>query len=242
MLNRKRRRNEADLTIAKKYPKLLKDFDTLEKKEQKLLADQQSLETENNNLQSELRKLKQSISVEATCNQTENLEQEVIQLKNDVKSLELDRDYLMTLVDDNVDLKLFDDSNSFTPQVRECVMKLTSLNVATKHVSSVMETVLKLAKKTADMLTSRQTVDNIVCEKVVVGQKHIGFKFGEKKNICLYGDETRKKGKTYQTFLVSSEEKDVFLGVYETCITKLQLLHWTHSKKFSVIYPILVRI
>ena len=95
LLNQKRRRNEANLTIAKKYPKLLKDFDTLEKKEQKLLADQQSLETENNNLQSELQKLKQSISVEATCNQTENLEQEVIQLKNDVKSLELDRDYLM---------------------------------------------------------------------------------------------------------------------------------------------------
>ena len=31
LLNRKRRRHEANLTIAKKYPKLLKDFDTLEK-------------------------------------------------------------------------------------------------------------------------------------------------------------------------------------------------------------------
>ena len=41
------------------------------KKTQKLFADQQSLKTENNNLQSELRKLKQSISVEATFNQTE---------------------------------------------------------------------------------------------------------------------------------------------------------------------------
>ena len=49
------------------------------KKTQKLFADQQSLKTENNNLQSELRKLKQSISVEATFNQTENQEQEVIQ-------------------------------------------------------------------------------------------------------------------------------------------------------------------
>ena len=81
----------------------------------------------------------------------------------------------MTLVDDNVDLNLFDDSYSFTPQVRECVMKLTFLNVATKHVSSVMETVWNLANKTADRLPSRQTVNNIVCEKVVVGQKNIGY-------------------------------------------------------------------
>ena len=94
----------------------------------------------------------------------------------------------MTLVDDNVDLKLFDDdSNSFTPQVRECVMKLTFLNVATKHVSSVMETVLKLANKTADRLPSRQTVDNIVFEKVLVGQKHIGYKFGKKKYLFVWG-------------------------------------------------------
>lgn len=102
----------------------------------------------------------------------------------------------MTLVDDNVDLKLFDDdSNSFTPQVRERVMKLTFLNVATRHVSSVMETVLKLANKTADRLPSRQTVDNIVCEKVLVGQKHIGLDTNSERKkifVCL----GMKQGKT----------------------------------------------
>jgi hypothetical protein len=49
-----------------------------------------------------------------------------------------------------------------------------------------------------------------VCEKVAIGQKQIGIKLGQKKNLCLYGDETRKKGKTYQTFLVSNEDKEVF--------------------------------
>jgi E1A/CREB-binding protein len=144
---------------------------------------------------------------------------EVIQLKNDIRSLELDRDYLLTLIDDDVDLKLFDDdSNSFTPQVRECVMKLTTQNVATKHVSSVIESVLKLANKRPNRLPSRQTIDNIVCEKIAVGQKQLGLKLEGKKNICLYGDETRKKGKTYQTFLVSDEEKDVFfLGLRDMC-------------------------
>ena len=38
LLNRKRRRNEANLTIAKKYPKLLKDFDTLEKKRTEIIS------------------------------------------------------------------------------------------------------------------------------------------------------------------------------------------------------------
>lgn len=49
-----------------------------------------------------------------------------------------------------------------------------------------------------------------MCEKVAIGQKHIGVKLGQQKNLCLYGDETRKKGKTYQTFLASNEEKEVF--------------------------------
>ena len=38
LLNRKRGRNEANLTIAKKYPKLLKDFDTLEKKRTEIIS------------------------------------------------------------------------------------------------------------------------------------------------------------------------------------------------------------
>ena len=36
------------------------------------------------------------------------------------------------------------------------------------------------------------------------------MKLGQHQNRCLYGDETRKKGKTYQTFLASNEEKEVF--------------------------------
>lgn len=134
-----------------------------------------------------------------------------MKLKSDIKSLEQERDYLLNLLDDDVEMKIFDeDSGSYTPKVRECIMKLTSLNVATKNIPSVIESVLKLGNKVANKLPSRQTVDNIVCEKVAIGQKHIGVKLGQQKNLCLYGDETRKKGKTYQTFLVSNEEKKVF--------------------------------
>lgn len=138
-------------------------------------------------------------------------------MKSDIKALEQERDYLLNLLNDDVEMKIFDeDSGSYTPKVRECIMKLTSLNVATKNIPSVIESVLKLGKKlnkVLNKLLSRQTVDNIVCEKVAIGQKHIGVKLGQQKNLCLYGDETtqtRKKGKTYQTFIASNEKKRSF--------------------------------
>lgn len=36
-------------------------------------------------------------------------------------------------------------------------------------------------------------------EKVAVGKKFIGVRMRQKKNLCLHGVETRKKGKTYNT-------------------------------------------
>lgn len=113
-----------------------------------------------------------------------------------------------------------------------------SLNVATENIPSVIESVLKLGNKVANKLPSRQTVDNTVCEKVAIGQKHIGVKLGQQKNLCLYGDERRKKGKTYQTFLASNEEKEVFcLGLRDMHNKAASTL----SKKFSMTYHLLVR-
>lgn len=47
-----------------------------------------------------------------------------------------------------------------------------------------------------------------------MGQTQLGANLATQKNTCLYGDETRKFGKTYQAFLVNDENKKVyFLGL-----------------------------
>lgn len=210
LLKRKRKRDEMKIITAKKYQKLDRDFSNLLKKDQDKSQELLTLKSEYKVMQTELKKL-QSGSPEIKPEGNNDSTKEIFKLKNNIRSLEQEKDYLLNMLDEDVEMKLFDeDSGSYTPKVRECIMKLTSLNVATKNIPPVIETVLGLANKVANKLPSRQTVDNIVCEKVAIGQKHIGMKLGQKKNLCLYGDETRKKGKTYQTFLASNEEKEVF--------------------------------
>lgn len=52
--------------------------------------------------------------------------------------------------------------------------------------------------------------------KIAVGHRQLTTALDIPQNTCLYGDETRKYGKTYQTFLVSDESQTVyFLGLRE---------------------------
>lgn len=82
-------------------------------------------------------------------------------------------------------------------------MKLVhvSFNVATKNSSSIIRSLLKLATKTAIKFPIRQTVVDIVYEKVAVWKKYIDVKLRQKENLCLHWVETRKKGKIDNTFL-----------------------------------------
>jgi hypothetical protein len=107
-----------------------------------------SLKSENKVMQIELKKL-QSESSEIKPGGNDDTEKEILKLKNDVTSLEQERDYLLTLLDDDVETK---HSGTYTPKVRECIMKLTSLNVATKNIPPVIDTVLGLTNKVANKL------------------------------------------------------------------------------------------
>ncbi|XP_052097354.1 uncharacterized protein LOC127732359 [Mytilus californianus] len=77
----------------------------------------------------------------------------------------------------------------------------------------IIKEVLKLANRTPNAVPTR-TVDNIIVEKIAIGQKQLELTVGAQQDTCLYGDETRKFGKTYQTFLLSDDNKQVyFLGL-----------------------------
>lgn len=67
-----------------------------------------------------------------------------------------------------------------------------------------------MANKILNAVSSRFTVDNIITEKIAIGQKQLGTTIANEHNMSLYGDETRKFGKIFQTFLVSDENKNVY--------------------------------
>ena len=73
---------------------------------------------------------------------------------------------------------------------------------------------MKLVGKRLAQTPTRKTIDNIVTEKVVVSNIKVGRELGKKERTTLYSDETRKFGKTYNTYFISDQNKNV-LGLRE---------------------------
>ncbi|KAL3867759.1 hypothetical protein ACJMK2_040609 [Sinanodonta woodiana] len=184
-----------------------------------LKTDNETLKLTNISLTVQLQHEQENVKMlteKLTASQTaSDLESKNIQLKRDLQNITADRDYLQALLQDNAVVDLFDPiSKCYTPDTRQCIMNITSYNVASANVGPVITEVLKLANRTPNEVPSRRTVDNIIAEKLVIGQKQLGSTVGNAQNTCLYGDETRKFGQTYQTFLLSDENKNLyFLGL-----------------------------
>lgn len=133
------------------------------------------------------------------------------ELRAEIKVLRTDRGYLHSLLQDNKETELLDqESNTYNASTRQCIMNLTSYNVSSQNVGPVIEEVLKLVGKKTNSVPSGKTVDNIVLEKIAIGHRQQTTVRCIPQNTCLYGDETRKYGKTYQTFLVSDESQTLY--------------------------------
>lgn len=92
-----------------------------------------------------------------------------------------------------------------------------------------------MANKILNAVSSRFTVDNIITEKIAIGQKQLGTTIANEHNMSLYGDETRKFGKIFQTFLVM-RIKTVTFGVLETRQTNPQAQLQMSSKIYWMIH------
>ena len=177
----------------------------------------ETIRRENRRLEKENETLKMKIT--NLNEQLDDKESTVCKLKTDLHELDPSCQYLETLLHDNEKLVVFDtDSNSYTPEFRQTVMKLISLNVATCNVNDVINTSLNLVGKHLENCPSRKTVDTIVYEKVAISGAQVGEMLQGGKNTTLYSDETKKIGKTYNTFLITDENKNVYcLGFRDMC-------------------------
>ena len=99
----------------------------------------ETIRRENRRLENENETLKMKIT--NLNEQLDDKESTVCKLKTDLHELDTSCQYLETLLHDNKKVVVFDsDSNSYTPEYRQTVMKLTSLNV--QHVMLMMSLTL----------------------------------------------------------------------------------------------------
>jgi hypothetical protein len=121
-------------------------------------------------------------------------------------------DYLHSLIQDDKEIDILDDKlHAYTPEFRQAAMNISGKNVATEHIVSVINESMKLAGKTLKQIPTRRTIDNVVVSNIQVGQC-----LKNKEKTTLYSDETRKFGKTYNSYFISDDDKNVYmLGLRE---------------------------
>jgi hypothetical protein len=141
----------------------------------------------------------------------ENFEIYNNQLKSEQKDLMKENDYLRSLIEDNEELELFDNSeNRFRNDVVQCVMNLLNFNIAAANVGPVIETVCSLCKRVPNQTPSYATVKRINDMRISVASKQMKEIAG-KSNLTLYSDETSKYGKSFEVFAVTDEQKNSYL-------------------------------
>jgi hypothetical protein len=160
-------------------------------------------------------------SIQRNCNdamtQANEKSATIDRLKSELNDSQQTIDYFHDLLQDNKDINIFDEqSRAYTPEYRNLVMNVSGYNVATENINSVINESLKLVGKRLAQTPTRKTIDNIVTEKVVVSNIQVGRELEKKERTTLYSDETRKFGKTYNSYFISDQNKNVYmLGLRE---------------------------
>lgn len=187
--------------VAKK-PCLAKIYRTLksdkEKRGQETRSELQLFAEKNDDLQQEITK-QVNINLE--------YKEQNKQLRTTIAELQTLVTYLESLIQDTTPINLIDaEKRMYCNNVVECAINLTNLKVATKNIGPVLKKVAKLCGKTLVNIPSRQAVDTFVDRKVALSHKYVGKVAASSTSTTLYTDETRKHGKTYQTYVISDIE------------------------------------
>ena len=194
------KKNTFHLSIMRKEAKVLRVENA------KLKKRNMQLSTHNSTLTTKVAGLEETVCT---------LQNELDKVKNSNVELETSVQYLETLLHDDKEVLLYDDDRrSFSPSCMEVIMDLDTLNVSNHKMGDVIASILRLAGKEPNRIPSRQTVDQIIRAKSYVAQRHVASVLPKEKATTLYTDETRKFGKTFNTYIVTDkDQKPYFLGL-----------------------------
>ena len=142
-----------------------------------------------------------SSEISALKEKIQFLENKLKETEIKLKEIDLENDWLRSIVDDNKTVLTFDENkNACLPSMQKCVYNLLEHNVATGSVGPVIDACLKLADLSASRLQSRSTVANMNVQRLLLAQKQLSEEFVAKENVCLLSDETSKYGIRYQGY------------------------------------------
>jgi len=80
-------------------------------------------------------------------------------IQNELQQVTQERDYLHSMLQDNAEIERFSsETNSYTLNTRQCIIKLTSYNVPSSNVGPVIKEVLKLSNRIPNATPTRTTV------------------------------------------------------------------------------------
>ncbi|XP_062613591.1 uncharacterized protein LOC134275330 [Saccostrea cucullata] len=165
-------------------------------------------------LEINMRALNQDKGEGTILDKLQELEAENNKLKTDYSECVSSIDYLEQLLADDGDntVVLYDESKrEYTKDAVKCIMNLTDLKVPSQKVGPVIKEVAELCGKVPNQLPSRTTVDSVVDRKLSVAQKQLSLTLKQKQHTTLYTDETRKYGKTMQSYIVTDDDQTSYV-------------------------------
>ena len=122
----------------------------------------ESLRTKNTSLQLECNTLKE---------RSPEQKLKIDEITEELNEPREENEYLRLLVNEH-QLILFDsECKIYTPETQECVYALLILNVTTRKVSPVIETVLKLANFKPNKLPTVTTINNMNIQRLLLSKK-----------------------------------------------------------------------
>ena len=137
------------------------------------------------------------------------------ELKDGSDNLEVDNDYVQTLLLDNAPLTLKDNS-VYRPETVQCVLDLLQHNVSSAQVGPVIKSVAQLCSRTVadNELPGHTVVDNMHIRGLAVSHKQLE-ELSSQENLTLYTDE-KKSGNVYMSYAITTENKEVkVLGIQQ---------------------------
>ncbi|XP_076075718.1 uncharacterized protein LOC143046441 [Mytilus galloprovincialis] len=98
----------------------------------------------------------------------------------------------------------------------KCVINLSDLKVPIEKISPVIKQIADICGKIPNNLPSTRTIERMIDSKIAIAHKQISNVLSNKIDTTLYTDETRKYGKTLQTYIVTDDNKTSYvLGLRE---------------------------
>jgi len=182
----------------------------------------------------------------------------VEKLQNKITNIENENQLLHEQVNEmnNENIVTFDYMRKcFTSDLQMCIYSLLQHHVSTAHITSVIESVLKLAGKKASKLPSKSIVNNMNIQRLSLCQKQLCEVLPTKLNTCLYTDETTKYGDKFGGYHISDSENTMYVlglrslptksaadtsAVFNEILSDIQssTSSDTHTEKNAILYHI----